>query len=92
MISEITGETIINLNELNSCHIMIGTPEKIAMLLCGERKNKIFEKLKLLVVDEIHFLNEEKGSILENLLIYFLKNFIKKKKEFKISSFKRHNS
>ena len=65
-------------------NIVIGTPEKIEMLLNERKKIEFFEKIHLLIVDEIHFLGEERGVVLENILIYFTKNFIKKKKELRI--------
>lgn len=81
---EITGDTIVNINELNMSNIVIGTPEKIEILLNKREKIEFFDKIRLLIVDEIHFLGEERGAVLENILIYFKKNFIKKKKVLRI--------
>ena len=85
-IQEITGDTIINYNQLNVCNFMVGTPEKIEILLNNQDKVMSLEKLKLLIVDEVHFLREERGFLLENLLMYFIKNFSIKKKFLRIIS------
>ena len=91
-IQEITGDTIINYNQLNLCNFIVGTPEKIEILLNNQDKVMSLEKLKLLIVDEVHFLREERGFLLENLLMYFIKNFSIKKKIFEDNFFKCYNT
>ena len=73
---------MIDLTRLNLGNIMIGTPDKIESILQKSDKIKVFRDINLLIIDEIHFLKEERGAILENLLVYFKKNSILFKKKF----------
>lgn len=78
---EITGDSLIDLTRLDLSNIMVGTPDKIESILQKNDKIKVFRDINLLIIDEIHFLKEERGAILENLLVYFKKNS-KKNKEY----------
>ncbi len=71
---EITGDSLIDLTRLNLSNIIVGTPDKIESILQKSDKIKVFQDINLLIIDEIHFLKEERGAILENLLVYFKKN------------------
>ena len=84
IVSEITGDSSISLHELSSSNIIIGTPEKIKMFLQSRTEKKIFQSIKLVVLDEIHFIREERGAILESLLVYFTKNFANSQKNIRV--------
>ena len=86
IICEITGDSLIDLTRLNLGNIMIGTPDKIESILQKSDKIKVFRDINLLIIDEIHFLKEERGAILENLLVYFKKNSRDKKGYLRIIS------
>jgi replicative superfamily II helicase len=71
-ILEITGDILLLTKNLFVSNIIIGTPEKIEILSRKENYVNFFSEIKLLIVDEIHFLNEGRGPVLEQLLMRFL--------------------
>ena len=83
---EVTGDTLIELTNLNLSNFIVGTPDKIESILQKNSKIEVFKSINLLIIDEIHFIKEEKGAVLENLLIYFKNNFKKKKDYFRTIS------
>lgn len=73
-IDEISGENEIDQKKIFFSNILIGTPEKINNFIRFGKRENFLKNLKLLVVDEIHLLNEKRGVILEEILIQFLSN------------------
>ncbi|KAJ1465914.1 hypothetical protein T484DRAFT_1662208, partial [Baffinella frigidus] len=76
-IIEVTGDKKTNIAQFELSNIIIGTPEKINIFLNKSFFLEVLSKTKLLIVDEIHLLNEKRGSVLENTLINFLIGFNK---------------
>lgn len=65
---EFTGDVSLSKKELQMVHIIVSTPEKWDVVT---RKNEIFNSmLDLLIIDEIHLLNEERGRVLECLVAW----------------------
>ena len=63
---EFTGDVSLSKKELQMVHIIVSTPEKWDVVTW---KNEIFNQmLDLLIIDEIHLLNEERGRVLECLV------------------------
>ena len=76
-IIEVTGDKKNDISQFKISNICIGTPEKLNIFL---NNSSFFDSLcqtKLLIVDEIHLLNEKRGSVLENTLMNFLIGFNK---------------
>ena len=68
VIHEYTGDTSISAAELDRSHILVATPEKwdVATRRAGE--NAPSARLKLLIIDEIHLLQDDRGPVLEALV------------------------
>lgn len=65
-IIEYTGDTEIDQKTAASARIVICTPEKYdssTRRLCG-----VFESVKLIVIDEIHLLEDDRGPVLESIV------------------------
>ena len=62
-----TGDTeITQLDQIKDCDIIVTTPEKWDSVTRHWRDNKGFMKyVKLLLIDEVHILNEKRGATLE---------------------------
>lgn len=66
VVREFTGDVSLSKKELQMVQIIVSTPEKWDVVT---RKNEIFNQmLDLLIIDEIHLLNEEWGRVLECLV------------------------
>ncbi|GAB0092240.1 Winged helix-like DNA-binding domain superfamily [Sergentomyia squamirostris] len=68
---EVTGETdITDLRELEEYHVLLTTPEKWDSLTRRWKENANFLKtVRLMMIDEIHLLNEERrGAVLETII------------------------
>ncbi|KAI8322612.1 Sec63-domain-containing protein, partial [Martensiomyces pterosporus] len=66
---ELTGDMQLTKAEVNATQIIVTTPEKWDVVT---RKSSgdmdLVDKVKLLIVDEIHLLNEDRGSVIETLI------------------------
>ncbi|NPD90253.1 MAG: DEAD/DEAH box helicase [Asgard group archaeon] len=65
------GGVDINEEELADANIIIGTYEKILVLF---KRHQILRKyIKILVVDEFHFLGTDRGTVLEEIILEWIK-------------------
>jgi activating signal cointegrator complex subunit 3 len=74
---ELTGDTNPSQFELNSCDLIVATPEKfeISTRFWDTNENHFLTKVRLVIMDEIHLLGEEsRGASLESL-VWRLKQF-----------------
>jgi activating signal cointegrator complex subunit 3 len=63
---ELTGDMQLTKKEIEETHIIVTTPEKWDVFT--RKKNEVAETLVLLIIDEIHLLNDERGPVLECLV------------------------
>ncbi|MFX0116791.1 MAG: DEAD/DEAH box helicase [Candidatus Hodarchaeota archaeon] len=76
-VAVVTAETTIGINDILACDIVISVPEKIDSITRSpdSKLRKIFESVRVLVVDEIHLLDMDgRGDALEALITRFLSN------------------
>jgi replicative superfamily II helicase len=85
-IMELTGDSTVIGKDFETSNIIIGTPEKIDLFTREKINNCFFSQIKLLIIDEIHLLNDERGPILEQTILRFLLNFLSKIKDCRIVS------
>lgn len=52
--------------QMEETHVIVTTPEKWDVIT--RKSNTISESLKLIIIDEIHLLNDERGPVLECLV------------------------
>lgn len=68
-VRELTGDMQLTKLELMSTQVIVTTPEKwdiVTRKLYGD--TELVSKLKLLIIDEVHLLHEERGSVIETLV------------------------
>lgn len=63
---ELTGDMQLSRVEMDETQIIVTTPEKWDVIT--RKNNSVADKLKLLIIDEIHLLNDERGPVLECLV------------------------
>ncbi|ODV78726.1 DNA-directed DNA polymerase [Suhomyces tanzawaensis NRRL Y-17324] len=68
-VRELTGDMQLTKHEIMSTQIIVTTPEKwdvVTRKLGGD--NELVTKVKLLIIDEVHLLHEDRGSVIETLV------------------------
>lgn len=64
VISELTSDTDVSPELINMSHILVTTPEKFDVIT---RKYFSF-RVVLLIIDEVHLLNSDRGAVLESIV------------------------
>jgi replicative superfamily II helicase len=72
LVRELTGDMSLTRTELINTHVIVTTPEKWDVIT--RKTDGISQTLKLLIIDEIHLLNDERGPILECLVARTLRS------------------
>lgn len=68
-ILEVTGDTQFPKFEISTAHIIVTTPEKWDILTRKSNDDNAYTlKTRILIIDEIHLLQEERGAVLEALV------------------------
>ena len=62
---ELTGDTTPSRQQLDAASILITTPEKWDSVSRSWRARRYVQKVKLIIIDEIHLLGEDRGAVLE---------------------------
>jgi antiviral helicase SLH1 len=68
-VSELTGDMQMTKAEIAATQIIVTTPEKwdvVTRKPTGE--GELASSLKLLIIDEVHLLNEERGAVIETIV------------------------
>lgn len=68
-VRELTGDMQLSRQEINDTQIIVTTPEKwdvVTRKPTGE--GELASKVKLLIIDEVHLLNEERGAVIETIV------------------------
>ena len=77
---ELSGDTSHNIRAMSSADVLVCTPEKWDLISRGwqqqsgdnsnnsNARNKFIKKVRLLIIDEIHLLGEERGAVLEAIV------------------------
>jgi replicative superfamily II helicase len=63
IVKEFTGDMSLTKQELLETHIIVSTPEKWDVMT--RKSDNITELVKMIIIDEIHLLDEERGRVLE---------------------------
>jgi replicative superfamily II helicase len=66
VVKELTGDMQLSRVEMEQTHVIVTTPEKWDVIT--RKNNSVADQLKLLIIDEIHLLNDERGPVLECLV------------------------
>ncbi|KAI0774394.1 Sec63-domain-containing protein [Fomes fomentarius] len=69
LVRELTGDMQLTKQEINETQIIVTTPEKwdvVTRKPTGE--GELASKVKLLIIDEVHLLNDERGAVIETIV------------------------
>lgn len=68
-VRELTGDMQLTKSEIMSTQIIVTTPEKWDVVTRKSNGDtELIEKVKLLIIDEVHLLHEDRGSVIETLV------------------------
>ena len=65
---ELTGDTQLSKRELEETHVIVTTPEKWDVITRKGGEVSVASTLRLLIIDEVHLLNDERGPVIETLV------------------------
>jgi len=65
---ELTGESFLSRRELKDAQVIVATPEKWDIVTRRGGQRAVDEAVRLLVIDEVHMLHDERGAVLESLV------------------------
>ncbi|KAI7689419.1 Sec63-domain-containing protein, partial [Hortaea werneckii] len=68
-VRELTGDMQLNKAEISATQIIVTTPEKwdvVTRKSTGD--TELVQKVRLLIIDEVHMLHDERGAVLESLV------------------------
>lgn len=65
-VRELTGDMQMSKNEIMETHIIVTTPEKWDVVT--RKTDGMMSSVRLMIIDEIHLLNDERGAVLECLV------------------------
>ncbi|EAY19166.1 Type III restriction enzyme, res subunit family protein [Trichomonas vaginalis G3] len=84
VVEEYTGDTSLSSAQVEKSQILVATPEKwdVATRKAGENAPSM--RLKLLIIDEIHLLADDRGPVIESLVARTLRQVEQTQKQIRI--------
>jgi len=67
-VREFTGDMQLSRRELDETHMIVTTPEKWDVVTRKSSDGALATLVRLLIIDEVHLLNEDRGSVIESLV------------------------
>ncbi|CAD2219534.1 RNA helicase [Angomonas deanei] len=67
-VKELTGDMQLTKKEIAETQVIVTTPEKWDVITRKQSNEELAGKVKLIIMDEIHLLNEDRGPVLEAIV------------------------
>ena len=68
VVQELTGDMQLSKKELAETQVIVTTPEKWDVITRKGGDVAVAQAVKLLIIDEVHLLNDERGPVIETLI------------------------
>ncbi|TVU47946.1 hypothetical protein EJB05_07564 [Eragrostis curvula] len=68
VVKELTGDMQLTKNEIEETQMIVTTPEKWDVITRKSSDMSLSMLVKLIIIDEVHLLNDERGSVIEALV------------------------
>lgn len=68
MVRELTGDMQLSKQQIEETQLIVATPEKWDIITRKSGERTYTELVKLLIIDEIHLLHDQRGPVLEALV------------------------
>lgn len=73
-VNELTGDSNLTKHQIESTQILVTTPEKWDVITRKNNDASYINLVKLVIIDEIHLLHDERGPVLESIVARTMKN------------------
>ena len=67
-VRELTGDMNLTKSEIEETQIIVTTPEKWDIITRKSGDRTYTQKVRLLIIDEIHLLHDDRGPVLESIV------------------------
>ncbi|CAL5340886.1 unnamed protein product [Camellia sinensis] len=67
-LKELSGDQTLTRQQIEETHIIVTTPEKWDIITCNSGDRTYTQLVKLLIIDEIHLLHDNRGPVLETIV------------------------
>ena len=67
-VSELTGDHQLTREEIQATQLLVCTPEKWDIVTRKGGERTYTQLVKLIIIDEIHLLHDDRGPVLENIV------------------------
>ncbi|KAK6461928.1 RNA helicase-related protein required for pre-mRNA splicing [Scheffersomyces coipomensis] len=74
VVNELTGDSSLSKKQLEETQVIVTTPEKWDVVTRKASQNAIVKKTKLIIIDEIHLLHDDRGPVLESIVSRTIRN------------------
>ena len=68
VVRELTGDMQLSKRELTETQMIVTTPEKWDVITRKGSDVAVAQAVRLLIIDEVHLLNDERGPVIETLI------------------------
>ena len=73
-VNELTGDSNLTKHQIESTQILVTTPEKWDVITRKNNDASYINLVRLIIIDEIHLLHDERGPVLESIVSRTMKN------------------
>jgi activating signal cointegrator complex subunit 3 len=77
VVKELTGDMQLTKRELEETQMIVTTPEKWDVITRKSNDMALATLVKLLIIDEVHLLNDDRGPVIETLVARTLRQVCK---------------
>jgi activating signal cointegrator complex subunit 3 len=74
VVKELTGDTQLSKREIQATQIIVTTPEKWDVMTRKSGDGALISMVRLLIIDEVHLLHEDRGPVIEILVARTLRH------------------
>lgn len=67
-VAELTGDMQLTKYQIEQTHLIVTTPEKWDVITRKASNGALMQKVKVLIIDEVHLLADERGSVIETIV------------------------
>ena len=67
-VKELTGDMQLSKKEIEATQLIVTTPEKWDVITRKSADMAFVQQVRLLIIDEVHLLHEERGAVIESLV------------------------
>lgn len=74
VVKELTGDSSLSQREIAETQILFTTPEKYDVVTRKPAENAYLLRVRLLIIDEVHLLHDDRGPVLESIVVRAKRN------------------